>query len=369
MTAARNAAVDSVRTVALVGICVVNVPFMALPLPALLQPPAAPLDRAALFAVEALFQGKFFLLFSFVFGWGLQVQLRAATAKGAPAGLWHLRRMLALAAIGCAHAVLVFAGDILVLYALLGLLVWPMRDWAPRRLLRFAAAMAPLAALCLVVIGIAASEPGPLPASSGLGGSFIEATRQRLQDWPLALAFVALFNGPLALAAFAAGMAAAKVDFLAPGAVAFARLRRSTPALLAVAIPLNLAYAFALSGGGWPPGLQLIAFAGLSIGGPALSAAYLVAIVSLAHRIRIPERALAGGRNSLTGYVTDGVIAGLVFGGHGLGLFGTLGHAALLALALGIGVLGLALASAWDRLSPRGPLEALLRRATRGHGG
>jgi uncharacterized protein len=128
-------------------------------------------------------------------------------------------------------------------------------------------------------------------------------------------------------------------------------------------VPTNLAYAATLSGllSDTPVWLQALAFLGLCVGGPSLSALYLLVIVSCARSITLPSVALAGGRNSLSGYVTDGIIAGFVFGGYGLGLFGQLGHAALLGIAIAIALSGLALAALWDVANPRGPLELVLK--------
>ena len=60
---ARFAEVDAVRSLALLGICVVNVPFLAHPIEGAIIPPAGA-DRLAQLIVEWLFQGKFFVLFS-----------------------------------------------------------------------------------------------------------------------------------------------------------------------------------------------------------------------------------------------------------------------------------------------------------------
>ena len=57
----RKQAVDMVRTVALIGIAVVNLPIMALPPEAMLSLPTYPPDRVAVLLVEGLFQAKFFL--------------------------------------------------------------------------------------------------------------------------------------------------------------------------------------------------------------------------------------------------------------------------------------------------------------------
>ena len=74
----RNIEVDTIRTFALIGICIVNIPFLGLTVSQQLVPPKKPFDQAAVFAVEALFQGKFFLIFSFLVGWGMHIQDQAA---------------------------------------------------------------------------------------------------------------------------------------------------------------------------------------------------------------------------------------------------------------------------------------------------
>jgi uncharacterized protein len=363
----RNTEIDLVRTVALIGICVVNVPFMAMPPAAQFTPPTALADKAALFVIEAAFQGKFFLLFSFIFGWGLHIQTLAAQRAGRSFGWRYLRRLLGLGLIGVGHAILVFSGDILLLYALLGALIWPLRNWTIKALLRVALAMIPLALLTLAVLAVS-FDTGAVyqDLGSGLGGSYIEATVTRLRDWPSTFLFIACFNGPLAFAAFALGLAAAKADFFRIDHPGYKALSRWVPGLLALAVPLNLLYAASLSGfiQHWPNWVEGLGFMGLAIGGPLLAAVYLVALVSFARRYPMPPRWLAAGRNSLTGYVTDGAIAGLIFGGYGLGLFDTLGYAVLLPLAIGIALLGIVIAFLWERVSKRGPLESLLRLIT-----
>jgi uncharacterized protein len=365
----RNIEVDTIRTMALIGICVVNVPFMAMPIEAQFITPAALHDQIAVFAVEALFQGKFFLLFSFIFGWGLHIQDMAAAKSGIAFGSRYARRLIGLALIGIAHALLVFTGDILVLYAILGAIIWPMRRLSPRALLRFAGIMIPVSAVALLLI--AASPDGAAPIAvmgRGLGGSFAEATATRLQDWPATFFFVFLFNGPLALAAFACGLAAAKVDFFAPGSLQFENLIQKWPLIAAIGIPLNIFYAASTSGLVTDYfGLTLVlGFMGLSIGAPMLSVLYLIGIIRVARWLRPSPTMLAAGRNSLSGYVSEGIIAGFIFGGYGLGLFNSLGQAMLLGLAIAIAFLGILLEALWGKIYQRGPLESLLRIMTRG---
>ncbi len=57
-----------------------------------------------------------------------------------------------------------------------------------------------------------------------------------------------------------------------------------------------------------------------------------------------------------------GILAGLVFGGYGLGLFNTLGNLALLAVALNNALIAMLCVGAFAQAFGRGPLEILLRK-------
>lgn len=363
----RTVDVDALRAFALVGICVVNMPFLAMPVELALKPPVVPADQLASLLVATLAQGKFFILFSFLFGWGLFVQQRSAARSGAPFGPRHARRLLGLAGIGVAHALLVFTGDILVLYAILGAALWAVREWSPRALLRLAVAALPIAAVALVGLAFMAADMPPSRVP-GLGGGFLEATATRVEAWPVAFTFVLLFNGPMALAAFAAGLAAAKTGFFDPGNPQFERLSRLVPALALLGLAINLLYG--MQGAGLLFGdeslLGLLVFLGLVIGAPMLSACYLVWVVRAVRRFRPSPAWLAAGRNSLSTYVTQGILAGFAFGGYGLGWFGEVGHAAILGIALVIAALTLLIGAVCYGATRRGPLELLLRRITYG---
>jgi len=371
-TTDRNATVDVLRTAALVGICVVNIHFLGLPLDAAWTPPPGPADRTALFLVEALFQAKFFLLFSFLFGWGIEIQTRAARRAGVAFAGRYGRRLAGLAVFGCLHAVLVFTGDILLLYALLGLLIWPKRQASAVGLTRFALWLMVPALVAMVVLAVLLSGDLTSPAGqalgSGLGGGFVEATQARLAEWPGNFLFLLMFQGPMALAAFALGLAAAKVEFFRHGNPCQQRLQRAVPWLLAIGLPLNLLYASAM-GGLLPAGneiLGLVAFLAIVPGAPLLSTVYLAGVIRLSQRCSLPDLLVQAGRNSLTAYVLQGVIAGFVFGGYGLGLYGTVGQAGLLPLSVAIAVAAMLVTGLWVRRFGRGPLEALLRRITYG---
>lgn len=365
----RNLEVDAIRTAALVGICVVNVPFMGMLLPEVLTKPDTGIDQTAMFAVAALFQGKFFILFSFIFGWGIAIQQLSAEKSCVSFKARYFRRLIGLAFIGVAHAFLVFAGDILVLYAILGAAMFLLRNTTPRRLIFVAAACIPLAAASMALIALALGDTAAISdAAANLGGTYAQTTAARISSWPATFAFVFLFNGPIAFGAFALGLAAARAGFFEPGNSRFELLSAYVPILTLTGIVLNLIYGAQFVGFLFPKGTggAMAVSTLLSIGAPCLSAVYLVAIVRFVRRLELHPRWLAAGRNSLSTYVAQGVLAGLVFGGYGLGWFGEMGHARLLLVSLTISLLTIVLAAAIYGTSTRGPLESLLRLLTYG---
>lgn len=364
----RNALVDTLRLLALFGICIVNIVFLGLPPEVALGVPAGRADRVAVFMVEALFQAKFFLLFSFLFGWGIHIQSRAAQRAGACFRRRYFRRTAGLALLGVLHALLVFTGDILLLYALLAVLIWPLRQLSPARLMAIAVAMVPVAFVVTIALALSLPEQWPVASGPSLGGGYLEGTRARLADWPGTFAFLLAFQGPLAFAAYAAGLAAAKSGFLEPGHALAVRLQQAWPWLLALGLPLNLAYAAATAGllDATDPLLSLLGFVAIAPGAPLLSAAYLLLAMRLFRHLRLPRWLALAGRNSLSSYILQGVLAGFVFGAYGLGLYGKVGHAGLLAVGLLVAATAVLAVGAIASRHGRGPLEALLRRITYG---
>ncbi|MCX7287546.1 MAG: DUF418 domain-containing protein [Rhodobacterales bacterium] len=362
----RNTSVDLIRTAALVGICVVNFTFLGLPIEAVLSGPSGPANQLATALVHVLFEGKFFLLFSFLFGWGVQIQMQSAARSGQDLAPRYLRRMAGLAVLGVLHAVLVFTGDILFLYAVLGALVWPLRQWSPRGLIRLALGMLPVAVLGLALLAILIGAGLPEPENRALAEGFRAATQYRLTEWPSTLLFLILFQGPLAFGAILAGLAAAKTDFFRADSPGRLWLGRALPWLLVLGLPLNLLLAMA------PVDDSLFALGGLlifALAAPMLSAVYLHGLLWLGDRLNLPPVLTRSGQNSLTAYLLQGILAGLIFGGHGLGLFGQVGQAALLALAIATALLAMVLTGAMAGRWGRGPFEQLLRRLTYGRAG
>jgi uncharacterized protein len=124
--------------VAVLGILVANLPGFALPRAAYFSPLAwggtGAADVAVWAATFMLVEGKLRALFAMLFGASMLLVVQRAEAAGEDAVAMHLRRMFWLFAIGCAHLYLLWWGDILNQYALVGTVALAFA-WAPTRVL------------------------------------------------------------------------------------------------------------------------------------------------------------------------------------------------------------------------------------------
>ncbi len=125
---------DILRGWAIFGILLVNMlGFAASYLPrAELWPGLA--DRTAVYLIWFFGTSKFWTLFSFLFGLGFALQLERAKARGVRFFPVYRRRLLALLLIGILHS-LIWKGDQLIIYALLGFLLFLFRGRSPRTLM------------------------------------------------------------------------------------------------------------------------------------------------------------------------------------------------------------------------------------------
>jgi uncharacterized protein len=369
MRAARSVPLDALRGVALLGIIIVNAPFFAHPLQAL---PAAHtvLDAAAQWVTLLLFTGRFFLIFSFLFGFGAERQIARAEASGQGHAGAYARRLAGLFVFGALHATLLFFGDILMLYAVLGVAPWLCRALPPRRTLLLAglilAAAIPVQALTL----LAADGTGPQAAAgAGYAGSFADGLAQRLADLDVTLAFGLGFNALPALAMLLAGFAMGRLGHVPPQGEALLRLRR--PAWLALLIGAGVSgILVALAGreGGADAGAADIGTVAGTMAFCAMAplVAFGLSIVVLAaaerHHASSCVRLLASaGSASLSGYILHSLILGAVFNGWGLGLYGQVGPAGCLLAGVATFAAVATIIVVWKQRFRHGPEEWLLR--------
>lgn len=374
--AERQAFPDQLRGLAMLGIIVVNAPFFALSTNGFTDASiAGPFNLAAAFLVLALAQGKFYLLFSFLFGYSSTFIIRDGSAANRRR---FARRLLGLAVLGLAHAVLLFIGDILLSYALLGCGLFLLFRRSDRALIRTAVIIAVLSVLWMAFLVVAvAADPaavaGTDPTVASLDaalarGSFLDVARARLAALPSVLLTIGTLQWGFAFALFAAGLVAGRRRL-------FADIERRQPlwrrlALwgLLLGLPLQLAAATLQVNGGIGLRLTPESVAGIVLGfatAPILATGYvgLVALLSM-RGSRVLNLVGESGRATLTLYIGESIVLSVIFCGWGIGLFGELGAGAVTLIAITVWVLLEASMHFWLGRFAQGPLEFLLARWT-----
>ena len=390
--------IDVVRGFAIFGILVVNMPMFFSPMEQAMSATDvwdAPWDRMTESAITLLARGKFYALFSFLFGVGLAMQLLRAERRSVPVARFFARRMLALLAIGLAHALLLWYGDILVMYALLGLLLIPFRHARTRTLVVWSAVLL-LVPVVLMALGTLAVEVAQMfPESAEPLAALIEESRAeslqsiaatteayatgglrevfvtRLGEWGAMLGFGLLVVGPQLLALFLLGFVVSRsglpqrLDAEAP------RLRRWLPWLAAggVAGSVLMVVGERFASPDLPSLLGLLAMIGLFFGAPALGLAYAAGLLLLlrdaAWRRRLAPLAPVG-RMALTNYLIHSVVFTTLAYGYGGGLYGKVSPLASIPLTLAMFAVQLPLSAWWLARYRFGPVEWLWRSLTYG---
>jgi uncharacterized protein len=393
----RIAAIDIVRGFALLGILAVNMALFANPIYSVLGghgPWTGPLDRAAAWLIRFLAESKFYTLFSFLFGLGLVLQMQRAAARGVPFVPVYARRLLILLVIGLIHAYLIWIGDILVSYALLGFVLLLFRRRSPRALLIWAAVLISLpvllSAASVALLEMGRSDPtiaaqidrsfaeqaadwaarAETAARVYAGGDVFAITAQRARDLAFFYPYT-LFILPSVLAMFLVGLWVGQRGIAQdiPGHLPF--IRRVAAWGLGLGLPLNLLYAVMseISDRTIPTVPALVAALASSIGAPILSMGYAASLTLLAHRgdwgRRLAPLAPVG-RMALSNYLAQSLVCTTIFYGYGLGLFGRVGPAAGLLLTIAIFLLQIPISVWWLRRFRFGPVEWLWRSLTYG---
>jgi uncharacterized protein len=387
---------DALRGFALLGIFVINLqgfsgwPFLAAEQQTSLGTAFA--DPALYFLTMTLVEGKFYSLFSLLFGIGFAVQMLRAEEKGVDFARRFRRRLWVLTGIGMIHLCLVWSGDILVLYALLGFLLLPLRRFGDRPLLFAAAALilAPVAVHALAFLSGGVLDAGAplhrLAARVDAGFGFEEA------DFPMIFArigWVEFFQlnvaGPVwrfgdflqtsrafkVFGMFLIGFVAARRLVFRDIAAHRGLLRGVLVAGLALGLAANAPWAWIrieLS-----PAFLSAAAVGTTglyaLGVAPLALAYAAGFALLWQRPwwqRQLARLAPAGRMALTNYLLQSVIGIALFYGIGLGWTGRLGPALVVPLVIGVFAVQVGLSTLWLQHYRYGPAEWLWRSLTYG---
>jgi uncharacterized protein len=413
----RIGALDLIRGVAILGILPANMPFFSGTGPVGLtgdSPPDATMaDQIVKGLTLAFVDGKFITQLAILFGAGLVLQADRAWHVGRPFTLGYLWRTFLLFILGTMHALLLWEGDILMIYACISVAAVLFVRLRPVGMLSVAGAGLAWTAACLttaLVIGALytgnstkdrdKTQPGEIATPASMAAAFSEAIHAPPQErkqserrierevnvffsrdnqvriyregsygeqlfnrvlGTLFLLVILFFIWGELLACFLFGAFLVRKGFFSDAAV----YRRWRPWLLAggliVGIPMHVAaLILTFSAGDY----AFLSFAPQLGGAIAIAVVYLTLLTGWAQTRRalwLQGRLKAVGRLALTNYLAETVICTTIFYSFGFGLYARMGRPATLLVVLGVWVVQLLLSPLYLRFFTIGPVEWVWR--------
>ncbi|GHE48135.1 membrane protein [Streptosporangium violaceochromogenes] len=366
--------IDAIRAFALFGILLANIGYLADPAHALIGV-LPPTDNPIAFLVSTLVLTKFYVIFSFLFGYSFTLQMRSWREDQVRGRM--LRRCLGLFVLGALHGFFLWFGDILTLYAALGVILLLLRRIKPRSAVIVGCSVIGLLTLFWAGLGWLASLAPDAAATAADPAAGARAV-QLITDGPLGFLtfqtesylpyalFIWGFQGPTALALFLFGLAAGKVRLLEQRERREHLMRRLQWTGFLIGLPGAVFFAWA---SGRPDEVALYGLAVNTVTSPLLAAAYVVTLLRIVRVFPVVTAVLSpAGRAAASNYIGQSLLIALVFTGYGLGLAGQLTPLAVMGVAVTVYAVLLGLSFWWMRSHRYGPIEYGLRMITQGGG-
>jgi len=412
--AERLVSLDALRGVAVMGILVMNVYAFAMPLAAYYNPlimgGTDALNMGTWFFTHLLFDQKFMTIFSMLYGAGVVMMMNRAEARDVPFTSVFYRRSAWLIVFGLLHGYIIWFGDILFHYALMGMIVFLFRKASPRMLITIACIMLPVTLLInfgssfymeelqadvaaieqmqsdgatpdeeqqqkleawLEVRAVFAPTAEDIAAEvTAYKGTYVDALAQRapfvaFMQLNLTLVFVVWRVGGLMLL----GMALMKLGVLS-GQRSMRFYRKMTVIGYGVGLPLAILSAVILDAHQFDP-LYVARYGGIpNYFGSILVAfghigAVLLVVKSGAFQAAV-HRVAAVGRMALSNYLAHSLVMTSLFYGYGLGLYAEVPRIWQQGFVAALIGLQLALSPWWLKYFRFGPAEWLWRSLTYG---
>ena len=377
----RDNLVDAIRGFALLGIVLVNIHYFAVSSADGWF--AADIgefeNQAGGFLTSSFFLAKFYLLFSFLFGYS-----STYVVKGTPENKrrW-LKRSWLLIGFGFLHAVFLFQGDILFVYGVLGLVLWTFMFRKDATIRGWAIALYVITAVGMFFVTVAAfladmfeplSKQDFLTSSQldelMVGGSFLDQALARFELWATILPGIFILQGPLVFVAFLIGLMAGRKSVLSKENFSKSTANKLAGFGLGIGIPVQLLAAAAMV---WTFtneilsfGIFMVSLAVIFLTGGLVSAGIIGVIGKLMLSGKSLELLASSGKNSLSIYLGQSLVLVAIFSGWGLGLFGQ--TSLLINLLIGFSVwLALSLLAVINtRAGRKGPMEVVLTKLSGG---
>lgn len=340
-----------------------------------------------------LISAKAMYCFSMLFGVGLCIQMERARAKGHGFLGFASRRLLALGLIGLFHALLVWDGDILFDYAVLGVMLLPFLGARIRTILAAAGAFFLVNANLDLIVGWCLRLHVPkaflsldfynrhsVPVASfllesanrALGhGTWMDAFRWRVWEWNHMMRCLDE-TIPMCMPLFLIGLALWRSGLLGDGPGRVRTIRKLFHAIFWVGLilsilPLTWAKVLPIT---WEAGWRGFILRGVQAGAPlALAVGYFMGVMLLMQRARSTRLLMVvapAGRMALTNYLVQSLVCTWTFNGYGLGLWGKVSPAEYMVGGVAFFCLQVAGSHWWLARFKFGPAEWLWRSMTYG---
>ncbi len=381
--------IDVLRGLAICGILIGNMQWFSGygMMPPALAAETPLIDQITHFLVHFFVEGKFYSIFSFLFGFGFALQIARADQRGDTKASLFKRRLFWLLVIGLLHAYLLWAGDILSVYALMGFALLLFRKKSNESLLKWALALVtvPIVTYILLYAAWIAFAPADAVASFETGqvdrwnrevatvaeGSYLQIISSYNLNYIVGryLGLLIQMRLPKILAMFLLGFYAYRIGVFHDPRAHQPFIRKVLLYGLVVGFVGNVAMA-ALAGNEapFPPSRAAVAgVIGYAFGVPALALGIitLVTLLWLKEPWRRPLFILAPvGRMALTNYLMQTVICVVIFYGYGFGQFGKVGALSSTLLALSVFFFQIVASTLWLKYFSYGPMEWVWRQLT-----
>lgn len=382
---------DVLRGFAILGILLVNVHFYGRPIYAVFREgvgPAGALDQVVTTATMFLVTEKFFSILSVLFGIGTAILFERAAETGAPPVPHYLRRLVGLFAIGITHALVLYSGDFIGNYAVLGLFLLLFRKASRRALLAWSAVA--LLVPCLMTAYATFSRPADSAAARDPQAEQVRQQKRRdalerrigqsvqvygrgevaeifrLRSREIAFQYSSLlFVGWKLFSMFLVGLWCWRSGLVRSVEQRMPFVRRLMwISFVTGVVGCGLGLRGEIAAGEQRAGMQFVAFVGQEFGAPALAIFYMCAITLVYFRgsaRRLLDAIAPIGRTAMSNYVFQSLVCTSLFYSYGLGLFYRTTYATNVLIAVGLFVVQAWASAAWLRRFRFGPLEWLLR--------
>ncbi len=378
--------IDIIRGFALLGILMVNMSYFKYVFLFERYPTYFPegIERVSGWFIQLLFTGKFYAIFSFLFGLGFYIFMERTLSRGHDLIPLYRRRLLALMVIGILHLTLFWYGDILFLYALGGFILLKFRNLSLLSIKKWVIGLMIVVTVFFAVQGLMEGGVeyymGEEYDSMMAGiykeaieiystGSFFEVAAFRVANETPYMLMSLIVMIPAVVAFFLCGLYAGKTGIfknISGNKELFKKICTRGYPLGALFLLLYIVVEAGI--------LEVHSIAGYAllnvsnyIASIFLFAAYistlLLALQNGAFRKLLSPLA-ATGRMALTNYLSQTIICVLIFNGFGLGLFGTVSLTGGILLTLGIFAAQVIWSNLWMSKYSYGPMEWLWRMIT-----